>query len=118
MRILVAEDSAELRELLVNLLESEGHEVVATRHGLDAMQQYVKARRGDTPFDFVITDYQMPEKNGIVLIMEIRAIDPQQKCILVSADPPKLNTMTKELTGEFPVLEKPYRSAALLDLLK
>lgn len=116
MKILVADDEPSLRELLKDMLESHGHEVVTARHGLEAMQQYMKARR-DVGFDYVITDYQMPEKNGVVLIMEIRAVDPTQKCILVSADPPKLDSMTKELTGEFPMLAKPYRSADLLKLL-
>lgn len=116
MRILIADDDPDQLACLASMLQSAGHEVVTARHGLAAMQQYAKARRGEG-FDYVVTDYQMPEKNGVVLIMEIRAIDPAQKVILVSGDPPKLNAMTKELTGEFPMLAKPYRSADLLKLL-
>jgi len=118
VRILVAEDVDDLREALKTLLTSEGHEVVACRDGREALNEYRKARGANELFDWVITDFQMPFKNGIMVIMEIRSVEPEQPIILVSADPPKLGQQTKTLTGEFEVLQKPYKSEKLLELLK
>lgn len=114
MRILIADDEPSLRELLEDMLISRGHEVVACKDGEEALRAYTD----NGPFDFVVTDYQMPRKNGVVLIMGIRAINPSQKVIMVSGDPPTLPTYVREETGEFPVLRKPYRPSDLLALLK
>ncbi len=114
MRILIAEDDPCLRELLEMLLEGRGHEVVAAADGNEALRKYSDESGG---FDYVITDYQMPRKNGVVLIMGIRAINPAQKIVMVSGDPPEIPAHVRKETGEFPILRKPYDNAALLALL-
>jgi DNA-binding NtrC family response regulator len=114
MRILVADDDRDMQEMYATLLKE--HAITICRDGVEAVHEYRKLQ-ADGGVDYVITDYQMPRKNGVVLIMEIRALNPEQKCILVSGDPPKLNSMTKELTGEFPMLQKPFRRADLFALL-
>ena len=114
MRILIAEDHQVLRELLTDLLASKEHTVVATKDGAEALRAFID----DGDFDYVITDYQMPRKNGVVLIMDIRRAKPNQKIIMVSADPPQLSADTRKETGEFPMLQKPYNTADLLALLK
>lgn len=115
MRILIADDYPDLRELLADLLESKGHEVVSARDGEEALRTFYDDDKG---FDYVITDYQMPRKNGVVLIMDIRRLKPGQKCILVSGDPPQMTSIIREEAGEFPILRKPYGISDLLDLLK
>lgn len=114
MRILIAEDRSELRVLLYDLLTRKGHEVVATVDGEEAMRTY---STDEGNFDCVITDYQMPRKNGVVLIMEIRRCNPNQKVILVTGDPPQITDIIRAETGEFPMLRKPYRNEELLALL-
>jgi two-component system, NtrC family, response regulator AtoC len=113
MRVLIAEDHPDLRMLLTDLLTGHGHEVVAAPDGEAALREFLN----NGVFDYVITDYQMPRKNGVVLIMDIRRAIPGQKVILVSADPPQLSASVREDAGEFPVLHKPYRTADLLALL-
>jgi DNA-binding response OmpR family regulator len=115
MRILIAEDHEVLRDLLANLLTAKGHTVVATKDGEEALRTFYK---DDGVFDYVITDYQMPRKNGVVLIIDIRRMNPAQKCILVSGDPPQMTDIIRKEAGEFPILTKPYGTADLLELLK
>lgn len=110
MRILVADDEECLRDALEMTLTRRGHEVVLAKDGVEALRTYTELG----PFDALITDYQMPGKNGVVLIMEVRAINPAQKCILVSGDPPQLSAAVREDAGEFPVLRKPYRQSELI----
>jgi two-component system chemotaxis response regulator CheY len=113
MRILIADDEAILRELLEETLLRKGHEVVSAKNGVEALRTFTN----DGPFDCVITDYQMPGKNGVVLIMGIRAINPTQKVIMVSGDPPQIDSLTRKDTGEFPMLRKPYSNSALFALI-
>ena len=114
MRILIAEDHPELRTLLAELLTRKGHEVVATVNGEEALRTY---SNDEGKFDLLITDYQMPRKNGVVLIMDIRRSNPNQKVILVSGDPPQITDTIREDAGEFPILRKPYRTEDLFDLI-
>ena len=115
MRILIADDYPALREVLSDVLTDAGHTVVSAKDGAEALRTFTDDEVG---FDYVITDYQMPRKNGVVLIVDIRRAKPDQKVILVSADPPQLSASTREETGEFPMLQKPYNTDDLLALLK
>lgn len=113
MKVLIADDETSLREILATYLEAHGHFVTAAKNGLEAFQFYHRARRLGADFDFVLSDYQMPEKNGVVLLMEIREANPVQRMALYSADPPR---MPKELT-DVTVLEKPVRLARILEVV-
>ena len=68
MRILIAEDSQTQAVDLRRRLEAMGHEVVVTGDGLQAWKQ-LQAR----PERLVITDWMMPEMNGLELCRKIRA---------------------------------------------
>ena len=54
------------RELLRDLLEDQGHQVLEAADGVEALCIYHQ-----NPIDLVITDIQMPRKNGLELIEEI-----------------------------------------------
>jgi two-component system, cell cycle response regulator len=116
MRILIADDDETLRELLMELLTRRGHAVIATENGEEALRVYA-LDSGAQGFDYVITDYQMPRKNGVALITEIRRCNPAQKCILVTGTPPQSSDIPAD-AGEFPILQKPYGREDLFALLK
>ncbi len=67
MRVLIAEDDRISRRMLQRHLERWGHEVVAAENGAEAWERF---RDGDFPL--VITDWTMPEMDGIALIERIR----------------------------------------------
>jgi PAS domain S-box-containing protein len=68
LRILVAEDNATNRKLLVTLLEQGRHHVVTVENGLDAV-----ARSATGRFDVILMDVQMPELGGLEATQAIRA---------------------------------------------
>ena len=68
MKILIAEDDAVSRRLLQSHLQKWGHEVVVARDGAEAWSLF---EAGD--FYFVVTDWMMPEMDGVELIRRIRA---------------------------------------------
>ncbi|HEX6240971.1 MAG TPA: response regulator, partial [Polyangiales bacterium] len=71
LRILIAEDSATTRAVLKSVLE-EAHYEVTTAH--DGEEAFGLLQKGD--FDLVLSDVQMPNKDGFTLAEDIRA-DPR-----------------------------------------
>jgi len=67
-RILVVDDSLTVREVERRLLENRGYEVVVAVDGMDGWNLL----QGDSGFDLVISDVDMPRMNGIELIRKIR----------------------------------------------
>lgn len=78
-RILVIDDEAHIRAILSDVLEIEGYEVAGAANGLTAMRQF-----REKPFDLVITDMIMPEKEGLETMREIRKEFPDTKIIAIS----------------------------------
>ena len=83
LRIVLAEDSALLREGLVGILERAGHEVVASAKDADEL---VAAVRADPP-DVVITDVRMPpghSDEGLRAAAAIREEQPTLPILVLS----------------------------------
>jgi signal transduction histidine kinase len=67
VRILIAEDALVSRRLLQHHLQTWGHEVVAAGDGAEAWQLFV-----ENEFPVVISDWMMPEMDGLELVRRIR----------------------------------------------
>ncbi len=68
-KILVADDSASMRQMVEFTLKEAGHQVVVAEDG----QAALNLAKGMTA-DLVITDVNMPNMDGITLIRELRAL--------------------------------------------
>lgn len=68
MKILIAEDDVVSRRLLASTLERWGHEVTAAASGLEGWALFQQAE-----FPMVISDWVMPDLDGLELIRRIRA---------------------------------------------
>ena len=67
MKILIAEDDRDSRELLSWMLQKLGYQVVATANGKEAWEAFRRGR-----FRLVISDVLMPELDGLELTRRIR----------------------------------------------
>jgi two-component system NtrC family sensor kinase len=70
MKILVVDDEAISRKLLANYLQKWGHDVVVAENGAEAWALFCEDR-----FPIVLSDWMMPEVDGLELIRRIRAHD-------------------------------------------
>jgi DNA-binding response OmpR family regulator len=70
MKVLIAEDDRDSRELLSWLLEKLGYHVVATENGKQAWDAYRQEK-----FRLVISDLLMPDVDGLELCRRIRSVD-------------------------------------------
>jgi len=78
LRVLLVEDSADVREVFTLLLRSEGVDVVATGSGCEAVD--LAAR---TDFDIVLTDLGLPDIPGDVVIRRVLAGSRRRPRVIV-----------------------------------
>jgi len=78
--ILVVDDETEIREGLEMLLTSEGYGVSSAETGASGL-----AKLEERPFDLLLLDVSLPDRNGLDLLREIRLRDPQLSVVLITA---------------------------------
>lgn len=80
-RILLADDDAASRDLVQRALTADGHVVVGTHDGHEAME---RLQAGGAVYDVVVSDVQMPGMDGIALATAALAAVPGLAVILIS----------------------------------
>ena len=78
MKVLLAEDGLTMRRLLSSQLESWGYEVTIAEDGAAAWKEFEKSH-----FPLVLTDWVMPEVDGLELIRRIRAREQSEYVYIV-----------------------------------
>jgi two-component system chemotaxis response regulator CheY len=74
-RVLLVEDDLDLRDILQDILETEGYDVIPAAHGRQALEYLRTTRSRDDAPTLVILDLSMPMVNGWEVLDAIRA-DP------------------------------------------
>src|SRR5438270_13977090 len=69
--ILIIDDEAAIRESLETLLELEGYRVVTADNGEDGL-----ARIAERPFDLILLDFALPDRNGLEILTDVHDRDP------------------------------------------
>ncbi len=80
-RILIAEDEEALRAFIVRALAQDGHEVVATADGGEALDALT---RDAGRFDLLLTDIRMPVMDGIALALAAARDWPELTILLMT----------------------------------
>ena len=80
MRLLIAEDNKVMRKSLKATFESLGHSVNICTNGLEAIESIRKNK-----YDCIITDYKMPEADGMEVLLFVRETSPKTPVILITA---------------------------------
>ncbi|HEX6803169.1 MAG TPA: sigma-54 dependent transcriptional regulator [Terriglobales bacterium] len=107
--VLIIDDEAEIRESLQTLLELEGYEAETAPNGAEGL-----ARLGERPFDLVLLDLALPDRNGIELLPQIRALDPQISVIMITAYGTVEDAVRAMQSGAANFLQKPWDNEKLL----
>jgi len=80
-RVLVVDDHADTRDLLVTILRTEGYEVALAEDGDVALRCY-----RERPADIVLMDLYMPRQDGVTTIRQLRAEHPGVVVVAMSGD--------------------------------
>ena len=102
-RILVADDHDAMREGMTLSLTRLGHEVQAVKGGAEAIAAYHKR-----PADVVVTDLRMVPVDGIQVVRQLRADDPEATVLVVSAHGTIAIAVEAMREGAIDFLEKPF----------
>jgi len=105
MKILVVEDHADSRETLRIMLELDGHHVVSAQNGMEGWRAFALGH-----FPVVISDWLMPEMDGLELCRRIRGAErpTYSYVILVSALRGKSSYLQGMSAGADDFISKPY----------
>jgi len=107
--VLIIDDEAEIRESLQTLLELEGYEVETASTGNEGL-----ARSGDRPFDLVLLDLALPDKNGLNVLAELHERDSQLPVIVITAYGTVDNAVKATQAGAANFIQKPWDNDKLL----
>lgn len=110
--ILVADDEANIRDVVQYALERDGHRVVTARNGVEAVAQ---AAQGG--IDLVVLDVQMPELDGLDVCRKLRALGPLPIVFLSSRAEEMDRIVGLELGGD-DYVTKPFSPRELATRVK
>ncbi len=112
-RILIADDTTFMREMLKSSLDKEKYEIIGeAKTGKQAVDQFKEKKP-----DLLILDINMPEMNGIDALTEVMAYDPSANVIMCSdqKQEPMIVLALKKGAKDFVV--KPFMASDVLRAL-
>ena len=113
--ILLVENGEILRPLLVEILQREGHEVLAAKDAGEALPIW---DQHSGRINLIVTDVVMPGMSGKELVERLRSLRPEVKVIYISGYESSLLSTDNKFGPEAVFLQKPFRPAELIQLVR
>ena len=114
--IVVIDDDAQFREMLVQMLRQDGHRVTVAADGEEGLRLIAKEKP-----ELIITDILMPKKDGMDVIFELLRADSPIPVVAVSGGrrsiTAEFNLDSATLLGARAVLAKPFTRSDLRQVL-
>ena len=101
--LLVVDDDSAVRQLLAQILDMNGYQVLQAEDATDAL----RVARVTPTIHLLVTDYSMPGRNGLTLTREFREVHPQTPVLMVSGSRPEIVGEIGDLEC-FELLDKPF----------
>lgn len=114
--ILIIDDDLKIREVLRQILEHAGYEVMEAPDGKEGIRLYRERQA-----ELVITDIIMPKKEGLETITDLRIEFPEVKIIAISGGGligPETYLELAEVFGANRLLTKPFGHEELLEAVQ
>jgi len=113
-RVLIADDASFMRQMIREIIEPEGYEVVGeATNGIEAVEQYEEL----SP-DLVTMDIVMPKRSGIDAVKGILAKHPDARIVMCSALGQETLVMEALQAGARDFIVKPFKPDNVLATLK
>jgi two-component system response regulator PilR (NtrC family) len=111
-KILVIDDEEIMREVLRELLRSEGYTAEFAEDGKEGLSMALSR-----VYDLIITDVMLPELNGIEVLREIKRVNSKLPVIVITAFGSIKNAIEAMKEGAFEYVTKPFDNEELLLLI-
>ena len=112
-RVLVIDDDAEIRGVLVELLKGRGYEATVASDGEEGLGLVA-----ESPPNVVILDVHLPDAMGIGLLPRIAALSPDTEVILMSGDATLDSAIEGLRKHAYDYFTKPFKFSQLLSSLE
>jgi len=115
IKVLIVEDNNALIRLLKQMFESEGiYRVKTAKNGDEGYVAFLSFKP-----DIILTDIEMPVKNGLDMMRDIRMRQPWIKTIYMSADPDRYRSFLDEEKTKYRAsfLDKPFSGSKVIELI-
>ena len=109
IKVLLAEDDANLGNVLKTYLEAKGYTTVLCVNGQDAYDQF-----NTQNFQFCILDVMMPIKDGYTLVKDIRKLDAKIPIIILTAKSMQEDKLKGFQVGADDYITKPFSMEELM----
>jgi two-component system, chemotaxis family, chemotaxis protein CheY len=114
VRVLVADDARFMRQLIREIIEPEGFEVVGeAADGRSVVEEFTRLQP-----DIVTMDIVMPKRSGIDAVREILALDASARIAMVSALGQEALVMEALQAGASDYIVKPFKPEAVIATLR
>ena len=107
--VLVVDDDPMVRDVEVQALRLQGYTVMEAQGAVEALQMARKA----AAIHLLITDFSMPEIDGLELSRQFRLVHPKTPVLMVSGSFPLVQNRADDF-DRFEFLAKPFQHADLL----
>ena len=111
--VVVADDNAELRQVLREIVEAEGFQVAEAADGVEAVEVASSPKVG-----VVFLDQRMPRMNGVEARARLAQTNPRSVVVMVTAYPEELGELQDCQTWPLVVIRKPFTRQEIVDALR
>lgn len=100
--ILVIDDEAAQRDVLTGYLKKKGYTILSASSGKEGIE-FTKSH----PVDIILSDFKMPDLNGIEVLEQVKKINPEISFVIVTAYGTVENAVKAMRLGAFDYISKP-----------
>lgn len=120
-KILVVDDMNTMRKVIKNMLVKLGCDNIhEANDGIPAWELLQQAHDQGEPFQFILSDWNMPGMTGLDLLKKVRADERFKKTpfLMVTAEGEQGNVVTAVQAGVSNFIVKPFNNKTLLDKIE
>ena len=114
--ILLVEDEAMVRSLMVRALEQHGYTVLDAANGFEALravQEYSESK-----IHLLVTDVVMPQIGGVALAEKLKSADPNLRVLFISGYTDRAIIHSSILGSDIALLRKPFSPDSVIDKVR
>ena len=112
-KILIVDDEAKIRELIIKYAKHEGFETAEAADGMEAVELCEKNN-----YDLVVMDIMMPHLDGFSAVKEIKKVDPGAKVVMCSAMGQQAMVIEAIQAGARDFIVKPFQADRVLEAIR
>jgi two-component system chemotaxis response regulator CheY len=116
IKILIVDDKLTMRKVIKNMLDELGFKnITLANNGSEAWTLLEQASSGGDPFEFIISDWSMPEMSGLDLLNKVRDDDNYKTTpfLMITAEAEQSNVLVAVKAGVSNFIVKPFTTDVL-----